>query len=159
MSREVAVGGNTAGAGVETYEPVSPKEKKVKHMTGYTQGSPWMITVFLVAVFLLGWHLATLRPAFDAKGLTEEQLTLMEFNGDIIRAADGSYTWNPEKEKVKGIPGPLTVIEKAREELSEALIKKGTNDHGIGYLCCIPSRASGQGFLPPPSLLSFWASS
>ena len=59
---------------------------------------------------------------------------MMVFNGDIVRTPDGSYAWNPEKEKVKGIPGPLAVLEKAREELSEAFVKKGTNDHGIAYL-------------------------
>ncbi len=110
-------------------------------------GSPWLITVFLIVVFLLAWHLATLRSAFDAKGLTDEQLQMMEFNGDIVRLPDGTYTWNPEKEKVKGIPGPLAVMEKAREELSEAFVKKGTNDHGIAYLVMYTVSRFGAGFL------------
>src|SRR3990167_8229959 len=96
-----------------------------------TQGQPWMISVFLLAVFLTGWHLFTLRPAFDPKGKTDEQLQLMEFNGDIVRTPEGGYAWNPEKEKVKGVPGPLMVFDKARMELAEAFVKKGTNDHGI----------------------------
>ena len=106
-----------------------------------------MITVFLVVIFLLGWHIATLREAFDAKGLTEEQLQMMEFNGDIVRSPDGTYKWNPEKEKVKGVPGPLAVMEKAREELSEAFVKKGTNDHGIAFLVMYTVQRFGAGFL------------
>ncbi len=106
-----------------------------------------MITLFLLVMFLVGWHLFTLRAAFDAKGLTEEQLQLMEFNGDIVRLADGTYAWNPEKEKVKGIPGPLAVLKKAQEELSEAFVKKGTNDHGIGYLVLYTVSRFGAGFL------------
>ena len=72
---------------------------------------------------------------------------MMEFNGDIVRAPDGSYAWNPEKEKVKGIPGPLAVLEKAREELSEAFVKKGTNDHGIAYLVLYTVSRFAGGFL------------
>jgi nitrate/nitrite transport system permease protein len=111
------------------------------------QGNPIPITLFLLAVFLVAWHLATLRSAFDPKGMSEEQLQLMEFNGDIVRLSDGRYTWNPEKEKVKGVPGPLAVFEKARVELGEAFIKKGTNDHGIGYLVLYTVSRFGAGFL------------
>jgi nitrate/nitrite transport system permease protein len=39
----------------------------------------------LLAVFVLAWHLFTLRPTFDPQGMTAEQLQLMEFNGDIVR--------------------------------------------------------------------------
>lgn len=106
-----------------------------------------MITVFLLVTFLVGWHLFTLRATFDAKGLTAEQLQLMEFNGDIVRQADGTYAWNPEKEKVKGVPGPLAVLNKAQEELGEAFVKKGTNDHGIGYLVLYTVSRFGAGFL------------
>src|SRR6185503_13073060 len=95
-------------------------------MAARSQGNPWYIAAFVLVVFLLSWHFFTLRSSFDQRGLSDEQLQMMEFNGDIVRAADGSYTWNPEKEKVKGIPGPLAVLEKAREELSEAFVKKGT---------------------------------
>ena len=49
-----------------------------------SQGNPWYIAVFVLAVFLLTWHLSTLRPTFDARGLTEDQLQMMEFNGDIV---------------------------------------------------------------------------
>ncbi len=112
-----------------------------------TQGKPWLISVFLLAIFLIGWHLFTLRASFDPKGLSEQQLQLLEFNGDVIKTADGRYEWNPEKEKVKGVPGPLAVFEKAREELGEAFVKKGTNDHGIAYLVLYTVSRFAAGFL------------
>jgi nitrate/nitrite transport system permease protein len=111
-----------------------------------TTKNAWMITVFILVIFLSAWHLATLRAPFDAKGLSEEQLQLMEFNGDIIRQTDGTYAWNSEKEKVKGVPGPLAVLEKAKEELGEAFVKKGTNDHGIAYLVLYTVSRFGAGF-------------
>ncbi len=110
-------------------------------------GKPWLISVFLLAIFLIGWHLFTLRASFDPKGLSEEQLQLLEFNGDVIKTADGGYEWNPEKEKVKGVPGPLAVFEKAREELGEAFVIKGTNDHGIAYLVLYTVTRFSAGFL------------
>ena len=116
-------------------------------MPSKTTRKPWVITVFLLATFLIAWHLATLRSAFDPKGLAEEQLQLMEFNGDIVKKPDGSYAWNPEKEKVKGVPGPLAVMNKAKEELGEAFVKKGTNDHGIAYLVLYTVSRFGAGFL------------
>ncbi|MEW6247870.1 MAG: ABC transporter permease subunit [Nitrospirota bacterium] len=111
------------------------------------KGNPWVISGFLLVVFLLAWHLFTLRPSFDPRGMTEEQLQLMEFNGDIVRTEDGSYVWNPEKEKVKGVPGPLAVLNKALTELGEAFVKKGTNDHGIGYLVLYTVSRFAGGFL------------
>src|SRR5262249_24103953 len=112
-----------------------------------SQRNPWFIAGFILVIFLLAWHFFTLRPTFDPRGLSEEQLQLMEFNGDIIRIPDGSYAWNPEKAKVQGIPGALAVVEKAREELSEAFVKKGTNDHGIGYLVIYTVSRFAAGFL------------
>ncbi|MBI5855625.1 MAG: ABC transporter permease subunit [Nitrospirae bacterium] len=116
-------------------------------MANQTVKNPWMITAFLLVTFLVAWHLLTLREAFNPKGLTEDQLQLMEFNGDIIKKPDGTYAWNPEKEKVKGIPGPLAVLQKTKEELSEAFVKKGTNDHGIGFLVLYTVSRFGAGFL------------
>ncbi len=116
-------------------------------MSTQGQGQPWMISVFLLAVFLIGWHLFTLRPTFDPKGKTDEQLQMMEFNGDIIRTEDGQYKWNPEKEKVKGVPGPVAVVEKSWEELGEAFVIKGTNDHGIAYLVLYTVTRFAAGFL------------
>lgn len=107
----------------------------------------WIISGTILTVFLVAWHLATLRGAFDPRGMSEEQLQLLEFNGDIVRTADGGYTWNPEKEKVKGVPGPLAVAEKAWTELAEAFVKKGTNDHGIAYLVLYTVSRFAAGFL------------
>ncbi|MCG3777398.1 MAG: Bicarbonate transport system permease protein CmpB [Nitrospira sp.] len=108
-------------------------------------GSPWIISVFILVVFLGGWHLLTLRSPFDVNGKTETQLQMLEFNGDIVRTSEGSYAWNPEK--MKGVPGPLAVVEKARVELSEAFVIKGTNDHGIGYLVLYTVLRFAGGFL------------
>ena len=116
---------------------------------GGGKGNPWLISGFLLVVFLLAWHFFTLRTAFDPRGLTEDQLQTMEFNGDIVRTAEGGYAWNPEKEKVKGVPGPLAVLEKARIELGEAFVKKGTNDHGIAYLVMYTVSRFAAGFLAP----------
>jgi nitrate/nitrite transport system permease protein len=125
----------------------APLKPKVRTMAGQKSGNPWLISGFLLFVFLLGWQLSTLRPPFDPKGMTDEQLQLMEFNGDIVRTEAGAYQWNPEKEKVQGVPGPLAVLDKARVELSEAFVKKGTNDHGIAYLVLYTVSRFGAGFL------------
>jgi nitrate/nitrite transport system permease protein len=122
-------------------------------MIGVLRGQPagrldtWIISGTILVIFLVIWHLATIRGAFDPRGLSEEQLQLMEFNGDIVRLPDGGYAWNPEKEKVKGVPGPLAVLKKAETELTEAFVKKGTNDHGIAYLVFYTVSRFGAGFL------------
>ncbi len=53
-------------------------------MGAQSQGNPWYIAGFVLVVFLLAWHFFTLRPTFDSRGLTEDQLQMMEFNGDIV---------------------------------------------------------------------------
>ena len=83
-------------------------------MAGQVKGNPWFIAVFVLVIFLLGWHFFTFRSTFELRGLTEEQLQMMEFNGDIVQSQDGPIPWNPEKEKLKGVPGPLAVLEKPR---------------------------------------------
>ena len=112
-----------------------------------TKGNPWLISAFVLVVFLIAWHLFTLRTGFDPRDMTEDQLQMMEFNGDIVRTPAGGYAWNPEKEKVKGVPGPLAVFEKAKLELGEAFVKKGTNDHGIAYLVLYTVSRFAAGFL------------
>src|SRR5215813_11967407 len=49
-----------------------------------SQGNPWFIAGFVLVLFLLVWHVSTLRPTFDSRGLNEDQLQMMEFNGDIV---------------------------------------------------------------------------
>lgn len=114
-------------------------------MNTKAKGNPWVISGFLLMIFLLGWHLATLRPAFDPKGKSEEELLLLEFNGDIVQTDEGSYAWNPEK--IKGLPGPLAVLDKIQMELGEAFEKKGTNDHGIAFLVYYTVSRFAVGFL------------
>ncbi|MEM7411332.1 MAG: ABC transporter permease [Myxococcota bacterium] len=91
-----------------------------------------ILTVVIVGIALLVWHMATLAPSFDASGKSDDELMLMEFNGDIVRTEDGAYVYNPDK--AQGLPGPWKVGEKAYAELSEAFHKKGTNDHGVAHL-------------------------
>ena len=147
MLVDTAVAGNRP-VSVATTSPVRATIKgRGTTMGGQAKGNPWFITLFCLIVFLLAWHFFTLQPAFDPQGMTEEQLQLMEFNGDIIRTATGAYDWNPEKQKVKGVPGPLAVLQKAREELGEAFVKKGTNDHGIAYLVLYTVSRFAAGFL------------
>lgn len=106
---------------------------------------PYLLTLLILGLFLLVWEGATRSPRFDAKGKTEDQLTTMEFNGDLVKDAAGHYIWNPDK--VKGFPGPMKVFEKARTELGEAFVKKGTNDHGIGLLVWYTIKRFMTGFV------------
>ena len=108
---------------------------------------PFFISVFFLGIFLFVWHVATVNPPFDPTGKTDEELLVMEFNGDIVQTDDGQYVWNPEKEKVKGVPGPLTVLEKTWIELNEAFVIKGTNDHGIAFLVGYTVSRFSVGFL------------
>jgi nitrate/nitrite transport system permease protein len=91
-----------------------------------------MISLALLGVLVAAWHLATRQPAFDPRGLSPLQLEQMEFNGDIVRAENGQYVYNPEK--AHGLPGPWAVLVTAVEEFSSPFHKRGTNDHGIGHL-------------------------
>ena len=93
---------------------------------------PYALSLVILGVFLLVWEAATHRPKFDPAGKTEDELTLMEFNGDLVRDESGEYIYNADK--ISGVPGPGKVAAKIKEELSEAFVKKGTNDHGIGWL-------------------------
>lgn len=114
-------------------------------MNNKSKGNPGLISGFLLMIFLLGWHFATLRPAFDPQGKSEEQLLMLEFNGDIVQTDEGRFAWNPEK--ITGVPGPLAVLEKVKTELGEAFEKKGTNDHGIAYLVYYTVSRFAVGFL------------
>jgi nitrate/nitrite transport system permease protein len=107
--------------------------------------SSWMISLGLLALLLFAWQVATTKPAFNPAGLTEDQLTTLEFKGDIVRTDSGGYVYNPEKSR--GIPGPWAVLEKTREELSNAFVKKGTNDHGIAFLIRYTVTRFAAGFL------------
>lgn len=107
MLTETAVAGGKS-IGVEATVRTGPAAngKKVRAMAGQTGGNPWFISGFILFLFLLGWQLFTLRAPFDPKGMTEEQLQLMEFNGDIVRTESGTYQWNPEKERSRECRAP-----------------------------------------------------
>jgi nitrate/nitrite transport system permease protein len=107
--------------------------------------SPWMISFGLLGLLLFAWHIATAKPAFNPAGLTEEQLMTLEFKGDIVRTDSGGYIYNPDKSR--GVPGPWEVLQKTRDELSEAFVKKGTNDHGIAFLVRYTVTRFAAGFL------------
>ena len=107
--------------------------------------APYALSLLILAGLLLAWEAATHPPKFDATGKTEEQLMLLEFNGDIVKDGAGNHRYNPDK--VKGIPGPMKVWEKARTELGEAFVKKGTNDHGIGWLVLYTIKRFMTGFV------------
>jgi nitrate/nitrite transport system permease protein len=96
-------------------------------------------------LLLIAWHIATAKPAFNPAGMTEEQLMALEFKGDIVRTESGGYIYNPEKSR--GIPGPWEVLQKSHEELSNAFVKKGTNDHGIAFLIRYTVTRFAAGFL------------
>lgn len=104
-----------------------------------------IISLALLGLFVLVWHLHTVQPAFDPSGLSPEQLQKLEFNGDIIRTGEGHYVYNPEK--ARGLPGPWAVANKAVEELSQAFHKHGTNDHGIAHLIRYTVTRFAAGFL------------
>lgn len=98
----------------------------------------------IVGMFLLAWHLATLQPTFDSTGLTETEIEIMMFNGDIIPEGEG-YIYNPDKQR--GVPGPLAVGKKVKQELAGAFDKNGTNDHGIAHLVGYTVTRFAFGFL------------
>ncbi len=120
--------------------PFHPMNRRFKDAFG-----PYLLTLAIFGILLVFWHGATRQPEFNPAGYSEEDLMLMEFNGDILRDDAGNYVNNPEK--ISGIPGPGAVYDKAREELGEAFVKKGTNDHGIGWLVLYTIRRFLIGFL------------
>ncbi len=105
------------------------------------------MSLVLLMVLLFVWHAATAAPVFDPTGLSEDDIMLMEMNGDIIPDPEneGKYITNPEKSTA--FPGPLKVGKKIVEEFSEPFHKKGTNDHGIGWLIIYTLIVFSMGFL------------
>ncbi|MBM14888.1 MAG: nitrate ABC transporter, permease protein [Nitrospina sp.] len=104
-----------------------------------------MLSLMVLGFLILVWHLATVKPKFEATGLTEDELMLLEFNGDIIRTQEEGYKYNPKKNQ--GIPGPLTVFKYSIAQFSEPFHKNGTNDHGIGHLVVYTIERFFTGFI------------
>jgi len=94
--------------------------------------APYVLTAVFALVFLAAWAIATHVPPLDPKAYSADELEMMEFNGDIVRKADGTLIRNPAK--LQGLPGPGAVGAKFVEEFRDAFVKKGTNDHGVGFL-------------------------
>ena len=106
---------------------------------------PYLLSLLILGVFLSIWAAATRIPRFDPAGKSEEDLMLLEFNGDIVRNEQELYVYNPDK--VQGIPGPGKVWQKALTELKSPFEKRGANDHGIGLLVLYTIRRFMTGFL------------
>lgn len=94
--------------------------------------APYWLTVLFAALFLGVWAVFTHVPGLNAKAFSAGELEMMEFNGDIVRDANGELMLNPAK--LQGLPGPGAVGAKFVQEFGEAFIKKGTNDHGVAFL-------------------------
>lgn len=94
--------------------------------------SPYLLSLVILGVLLLIWSSLTSVPKFNPAGLSEDDLMLMEMNGDIVRDEAGGFLNNPDK--LQTIPGPGRVLDTALDELKAPFAKTGTNDHGIGLL-------------------------
>ncbi len=112
----------------------------------YKIGSKLM-SLGLLLVLLLVWHGSTTVGKFDPTGKTDDEVMLMEMNGEIIPDPynDGQYINNPEKSTT--FPGPLKVVEKIKQEFSNPFHRKGTNDHGIGWLILYTLTVFAIGYL------------
>ena len=106
-----------------------------------------LMSLLLLGGLLFAWQSVTKVPAFDPTGLSDDDIMLMEMNGDIIPDPEneGQYITNPEKSTA--FPGPLKVGEKIVEEFSHPFHKNGTNDHGIGRLICYTLIVFSIGFV------------
>jgi nitrate/nitrite transport system permease protein len=101
----------------------------------------------LLMVLLLGWDLVTQVDGFDASAHTEDELMLMEMDGDIIPDPENQGQYILNGEKTTTFPGPWRVGKKIIEEFSDPFHKKGTNDHGIGWLILYTLNVFALGFL------------
>ncbi len=107
--------------------------------------APYAISLVFALLFIAVWAGATRQPRFDASAHSPDQLELMEMNGDIVRDEQGAWQFNAAK--TGGLPGPGAVWDKIKTETGEAFVKKGTNDHGIGWLIGYTLRRFFTGFV------------
>ena len=73
------------------------------------------LSLCLLMVLLLGWHIATQVDSFDASAHTEDELMLMEMDGDIIPDPENQGQYILNGEKTTTFPGPLRVGKKIIE--------------------------------------------
>lgn len=114
---------------------------------------PYLLSVALFCFFLLIWSSFTRVPTFDSSGLSDDDLMMLEFNGDIVRDEEGNYINNPDK--LETIPGPGKVFEKMVEEFRAPFAKAGTNDHGIGHLVAYTLQRFLTGFVAATVVATF----
>ncbi|MBL6828574.1 MAG: ABC transporter permease subunit [Puniceicoccaceae bacterium] len=107
--------------------------------------APYLLSVIIFGVLLLIWSGLTGVPAFSSAGYSDEEIMMMEMNGDIVQDESGEYINNPDK--LSAIPGPMRVFDKAVDELKAPFEKKGSNDHGIGWLVLYTLKRFLVGFL------------
>lgn len=77
--------------------------------------APYLLSVIIFGVLLLIWSGLTGVPAFSSAGYSDEEIMMMEMNGDIVQDESGEYINNPDK--LSAIPGPMRVFDKAVDEL------------------------------------------
>lgn len=122
---------------------MNPKNWKLPRDPKWWQAKA--LSVAILVALLATWSYATGMKTFDGSGMTEDELMLLEFNGDIVRNDAGEYINNPDK--ISGVPGPMAVVNKTIEELSHPFHKNGTNDHGIGHLVLYTVARFSVGFI------------
>lgn len=105
------------------------------------------LSLLLLAVMIWGWHVSTTVGSFDPTGLSEDDIMLMEMNGDIVPDPDNEGQYINNADKTTTFPGPMRVGQKIVEEFSDPFHKKGTNDHGIGWLILYTLSVFAMGFL------------
>ena len=116
-----------------------------KKLTTSSKWAPYLLSLIILGVFLLGWSALTRAPKFNPTGIDETELMMMEMNGDIVRDEEGNFVNNPDK--LQTIPGPGAVWDTASDELSRPFTETGTNDHGIGLLVLYTLKRFLTGFL------------
>lgn len=93
---------------------------------------PVLLLVALCSAGVWGWHRTSYVPPFDPAGISEDDLAEMEMNGEVVRTDDDLLIYNPDRQT--SFPGPEEVWKRVRTEFGDPFHKKGTNDHGIGWL-------------------------
>jgi nitrate/nitrite transport system permease protein len=121
-------------------EPSLAQELKLRHR----------LFAVLLGLILLGgglywWEKSSTVPAFDPKKYTAEQLEEMELSGELTRTEDDRLVYNADRQK--SFPGPLDVWQRVKAEFAEPFHRKGTNDHGIGWLIVYSICRFAVGFL------------
>lgn len=106
---------------------------------------PPLLALVLIVAGLWWWERSAVVPPFDPKAYTSEQLEEMELSGELTRTEDDKLV--PNAERHKAFPGPGDVWQRIRAEFADPFHRKGTNDHGIGWLVLYSLGRFAVGFL------------